>query len=223
MTKRKTNDQTATEWNTEEIHFSDETRHQRSLPPLAKLRTAKIPKEEQGQCGEPSSYQRSQSKKNQIWSPVASLRRFPSLLESWRVETGRWLLVEGRLLGFGSGSEKFSLDRSVLFRRWHSFSGSSSPGLFVLLQVVGRAPLVLSIVPAFLHSGRSLKLRILLGGVSCVSRRLCFRIQAHESSDGEGLGGSLSTDLVESPFWSEMDLLFKVWTHQFCFIDVCIR
>ncbi|KAL0857080.1 hypothetical protein Bca101_062234 [Brassica carinata] len=66
MTKRKTNDQTATEWNTEEIHFSDETRHQRSLPPLAKLRTAKIPKEEQGQCGEPSSYQRSQSEKNQV-------------------------------------------------------------------------------------------------------------------------------------------------------------
>lgn len=33
----------------------------------------------------------------------------------------------------------------------------------------------------------------------CVPAAL-FRIQAHESSDEEGLGGSLSTDLVESPF-----------------------
>ena len=78
------------------------------------------------------------------------------------------------------------------------------------------------IIPAFLHSGRFWKLHIQFGGVSCVPAAL-FRIQAHESSDDEGLGGSLITDLVESPFWSETDLLLKVWTHQFCFIDVCIR
>ncbi|KAG2275531.1 hypothetical protein Bca4012_044416 [Brassica carinata] len=49
----------------------------------------------------------------------------PESLESWRVESGKWLFV-----------------------------GAFPRGFLVLLQIIGRALVVLSPAPAFLHSGR---------------------------------------------------------------------